>query len=103
MKEKQLTAEQIKALQPYERYFKQATEAAWCSYPGQAAIDKMRDIWLDLTGTKYPYQPGCSNCLLNLVRDLGHIYLAQKDAVLGAEQPAAKKAGGRKDKTDTRK
>lgn len=89
MKERQLTAAQITELQPYERHFKQATEAAWCSYPGQAAIDKMRDIWLDLTGTKYPYQPGCSNCLLNLVRDLGHIYFAQKEAAEKAQTPTA--------------
>ena len=74
-------------LRPYERNFKQATEAAWCSYPGQAGISKMCDIWESLTGSKYPYQPGCSNCLLNLVRDLGTIYFAQKDSVLAEADP----------------
>ena len=85
MNEQKLTAEQVLELQPYERHFTQATRAAWCSYPGQAGIAKMLDIWESLTGSKYPYQPGCSNCLLNLVRDLGTIYFAQKDGVLAAE------------------
>ena len=85
MKEAKLTADQVRELQPYERNFKQATEAAWCSYPGQAGIAKMQDIWESLTGSRYPYQPGCSNCLLNMVRDLGTIYFAQKDSVLEAE------------------
>lgn len=88
MKEARLTAEQVLELQPYERNFEQATKAAWCSYPGQAGIAKMCDIWESLTGSKYPYQPGCSNCLLNLVRDLGTIYFAQKDSVLAESVPA---------------
>ncbi len=104
MKETKLTADQVHALAPYERQFTQATRAAWCSYPGQAGIAKMCDIWESLTGSKYPYQPGCSNCLLNLVRDLGTIYFAQKDSVLeaagkvaeAAEKPANGKKKGKK-------
>ena len=73
---KQLTAAQVEALAPLVRYFKQATEAAWCSYPGQAAIQLLRDTWEDLTGHAYPYKAGCPNCLLNLVRDMGTLYFA---------------------------
>lgn len=80
MTQNKLTAEQMQELSAYERNFEQATKAAWCSYPGQAGIDKMLDTWESLTGYKYPYQPGCPNCLLNLVRDLGTIYFAQKEA-----------------------
>ena len=79
MKEARLTAQQMKELAPYERNFEQATKAAYCSYPGQAGIDKMLDIWQSITGSKYPYQPGCANCLLNLVRDMGTLYFAQKE------------------------
>jgi hypothetical protein len=81
MKNTRLTPEQMQELAPYERNFTQATKAAYCSYPGQAGIDKMLDIWQSLTGSRYPYQPGCANCLLNLVRDMGTIYFAQKDAM----------------------
>ena len=89
MIEKKLTAAQVHLLEPLERNFKQATEAAWCSYPGQAAIANMLQVWTDLTGQAYPYKPGCPNCLVNLVRDMGTIYFAQKDEALAAE--AAKK------------
>ena len=92
MNEQRLTAEQVLELQPYERHFTQATRAAWCSYPGQAGIAKMLDIWESISGSKYPYQPGCSNCLLNLVRDLGTIYFAQRDSVLEAAGKVAETA-----------
>lgn len=84
-KEVKLTAAQVHELEPFERHFRQAIEAAWCSYPGQAGINKMLDIWLAIAGSPYPYKPGCPNCLLNLVRDLGTLYFAQKDSVLAAE------------------
>ena len=88
-KDARLTAAQVHRLEGYERHFKQATEAAWCSYPGQAGINTMLEVWDELTGSRYPYQPGCPNCLMNLVRDLGTIYFAQKDVVLEAERQAA--------------
>ena len=88
MNEKKLTAAQVHLLEPLERNFKQATEASWCSYPGQAAIANMLQVWTDLTGQAYAYKPGCPNCLVNLVRDLGTIYFAQKDEALAAERPA---------------
>ena len=88
MKERLLTAAQVHELAPFERFFAQATTAAWCSYPGQAAIDKMLDVWTSLTGKPHSYRPGCPFCLLNLVRDMGSVYFAQKDAVLAAEKAA---------------
>jgi len=98
MTEKKLTAAQIHALEPWERNFRQATEAAWCSYPGQAGINLMLEVWSNLTGGPYPYKPGCPNCLMNLVRDLGTIYFAQKDSVAPAdvaEKKPAKTSGKR--------
>jgi len=77
-KETKLTAEQMKALAPYERHFRQAIEASWCSYPGQDGIRIMLDAWASITGRRYGYKPCCSNCLLNLVRDMGTIYFEQK-------------------------
>lgn len=93
-KETKLTAAQVHELEPFERHFRQAVDAAWCSYPGQAGINKMLDIWQTIAGSQYPYKPGCPNCLLNLVRDLGTLYFAQKDGVLAEEaaKVAAKRA-----------
>lgn len=84
---KTLTPEQLERLSGYERYFDQATTAAWCSYPGQAAIAVMLDTWKELTGSPYPYKAGCPNCLLNLVRDLGHVY----NAAVKVSQTAVKR------------
>ena len=91
-KEVKLTAAQVHELEPFERHFRQAIEAAWCSYPGQAGINKMLDIWLAIAGSQYPYKPGCPNCLLNLVRDLGTLYFAQRDSVLEAAGKVAETA-----------
>lgn len=80
-----LTKEQIEALAPYEVMFRTAVNASWCSYPGQAGIDKMLSIWNSITGSPYPYKRGCGNCLLNLVRDMGNLYFAAKAAETPAE------------------
>ena len=91
---KTLTPEQLERLSGYERYFDQATAAAWCSYPGQAAIAVMLDTWKELTGSPYPYKAGCPNCLLNLVRDLGHVYnTAKKVAETTAERETPARPG----------
>lgn len=84
-----LTNEQIEALAPYEVMFRTAVNASWCSYPGQAGIDKMLSIWNSITGSPYPYQRGCGNCLLNLVRDMGNLYFAAKAAEIPAEPKAS--------------
>lgn len=86
MKNNKLTPAQMEALAPYERHFTKATEAAWCPYPGQAGIDLMLRTWEELTGHRYGYKPGCPNCLLNLVRDLGTIYFTQKVTPVPVEE-----------------
>ena len=85
---KQLTSEQLAALEQYERYFHQAVDARYCSYPGLAAIDHMLRVWNDLTGQSRKVSGGCPDCIFHLVSDLGTVYFAQKaahDAVLKAE------------------
>lgn len=102
------TPEQMAALAPLERYFDQATRASFCSYPGQANIDMMLETWHTLTGHRYGYKPGCPNCLVNLVRDMGNLYFAQKaeetpakvpDTAVKPESPAEWVATPKKKKT----
>ena len=73
---KQLTPEQVALLAPYEKHFGTAIRAGYCNYPGEQAIQTMRDVWAELTGTRYPYSAGCGFCLMNLVRDMGNLYYA---------------------------
>lgn len=79
------TPEQMAVLEPMERFFSQAVQASWCSYPGQANINILLEYWQQLTGQPYPYKPGCPNCLLNLVRDAGAVYFATKASSTPAE------------------
>lgn len=78
---KQLTQEQLSALEKYERFFDQAIGARYCSYPGQGGVDEMLSIWNELTGEGRHIRGGCSTCIFHLVMDLGTIYYAQKKAV----------------------
>lgn len=73
---KQLTTEQIEELRPYEKYFGSAIRAGYSSYPGEAALDKMRNVWSALTGSIYPFRAGCSDCIMNLLRDVGTLYFS---------------------------
>lgn len=79
---KQLTKEQIARLEPYEKYFGTAIRSGYCSFPGEPALRVMRDVWAELTGQTYPYSPGCSTCIFNVVKDMGLLYYAAvgKDA-----------------------
>ena len=73
---KQLTLEQIEALRPYEKYFGSVIRAGYSSYPGEPALDKMRNIWADLTGSPYPFCSGCPDSIMNLLRDVGTLYFS---------------------------
>ena len=93
-----LTKEQLAALAPYERFFKQAIEARYCSFPGEVGIDLMKETWKAVTGQERHVQRGCSRCLFNLVEDIAAIYFADK-----AEAEAAEKAAEEKKPAETSK
>ena len=97
---KQLTQAQIDRLQPYEKYFGTAIRSGYCSFPGEAALKVMRDVWLELTGQTYPYNPGCSTCIFNVVKDMGLLYYAAtgKDAWDDVrKKPAPEEEGAQQD------
>ena len=87
---KQLTQEQLSALEKYERFFDQAIGARYCSYPGQGGIDEMLSIWNALTGEGRTIRGGCSTCIFHLVVDLATIYYAQKKAVEASKDAEGK-------------
>ena len=99
-KEPKLNAIQLRKLETYERFFDTAIRSGYSSYPGQEAIDRMRDVWKELTGKDYAFRAGCSTCIFHLVHDIGALYRAQrpigsqdtKEAEKAAKE-AAKAAG----------
>lgn len=78
MSKDKLTAKQVQLLEPYENYFVTAIRSGYCSYPGEAGLKLFRDIWAELTGQVYPFRAGCSDCIMNLVRDMGTLYFAER-------------------------
>lgn len=92
---KKFTEKQMAFLATQERDMRTAVESNWSRYPGQANIEKMRKIWEDLTGQTREIRLSCSSCILNLVRDMGILYFAQKkeqEADLAAAAAKAAKA-----------
>lgn len=77
-KEPKLNAIQLRKLETYERFFDTAIRSGYCSYPGQEAIDRMLEVWKELTGKDYAFRAGCSTCIFNLVHDIGTLYRAQR-------------------------
>jgi len=88
-----LSAAQMEALQPYERHFRQATGAQYCSALFEKDVKVLLAAWRELTGKdRVGYRAGCSHCTLSLVTDLGSIYLAQKASAEAQAQAEAAKA-----------
>lgn len=71
-----LTDEQFKALLPYQKHFETIVRSQWARHPGIAALDLMQEIYNEVSGTKMRLNKGCSNCISNLMSDLGKIFLA---------------------------
>ena len=97
---KKFTEKQMAFLATQERDMRTAVESNWSRYPGQANIEPMRKIWEELTGQTREIRLSCSSCILNLVRDMGILYFAQKKeqeadlaaAAVKAAEDAAKSA-----------
>lgn len=69
-----LSPAQVESLRPYEKNFGTAIRSGWSSPVSDAAVEKMRGVWLDLTGSNYPMNNGCGRCLMNLLKDVGTLY-----------------------------
>ena len=87
MPQLRFTPEQMQRLAPMEPNFKTVIDASWCRYPGDGNIQTMLAVWQEATGSRYPFRSGCGDCIVNLVRDLGLPYFAQKEEE--AAPPAA--------------
>ena len=84
-----MTDDQFAALTPYEHHFETALKANYSRYPGVPAIDTMFRIFRELTGSRIYLNRSCSACVLNLVKNVGKLYFAEKER---REQAAAEQA-----------
>ena len=84
-----MTDEQFAALSAYEHNYETALKANYSRYPGLTAIDTMFRIYRELTGSRIFLNRTCSVCVLNLVKNVGKLYFAEKER---REQELAKQA-----------
>lgn len=74
-----LTKKQFDALAPYEKHFDSAVNHRWTRFPGGAALDLIHDILHQVTGLNLPLNKCCSHCILELMTEMGRIFLADRD------------------------
>ena len=74
-----LTKEQFDALAPYEKHFDSAVNHRWTRFPGGAALDLIHDTLKQVTGLNLPLNKCCSHCILELMTEMGKIFLSYRD------------------------
>ena len=74
-----LTKEQFDALAPYEKHFDSAVNHRWTRFPGGAALDLIHDTLKQVTGLNLPLNKCCSHCILELMTEMGKIFLADME------------------------
>ena len=74
-----LTKEQFDALAPYEKHFDSAVNHRWTRFPGGVALDLIHDILHQVTGLNLPLNKCCSHCILELMMEMGKIFLADRE------------------------
>lgn len=77
---RKLTAAELKQLAPYETNMQTAVESDWTRGIGRRGILLMKEIREAVTGRKQHVNGSCPSCVLNLVREVGRWYFADKAA-----------------------
>lgn len=85
-----LTEEEFRALEPYERHMETALRAGWSRNPGLSALDTMQRIYNRVSKSALKINKGCGVCILNLLKDVGRIYFADKKEKGQEQMPAEK-------------
>ena len=74
-----LTAEQIKALEPYEQYFTTAILSKYARYPGSHGVHLIHQIYTAATKRAIRLNSSCSTCIFRLLVDCGTLYFKDKE------------------------
>ncbi len=96
MMEKIFTEKQMKELSVWEPNMRTAVRSNWARGIGSTAARRMNEIYNAATGAKGTVNASCAGCMLNLLRDVGRLYFAQKEA----RKPAGKSNKQKTNKED---
>lgn len=84
------TAEQVKALEPFEQYFTTAINSRYARYPGANAVKTIHAIYTSATKENMVVNTSCSSCIFRLLVDCGHIYFKDKEEMKKTRKKARK-------------
>ena len=76
--------EQMAVLAKYEQNFLTATKTNWSRYPGRDALEEILATLKAATGDRRRLNAACGVCYLNLLKDTGRLYFADKEARIAA-------------------
>lgn len=88
------TEDQFYSLASYEKYFETAVNESFARYPGENTLKFILSIYNDVTFESRRVNTSCQSCVLNLLRDCGKLYFADKKE---REETGKKKKSNRKD------
>lgn len=57
---------------------RRAVERGYLTWPGREAVTAMDAAYQGVYGIRRRFNAGCGVCVLNLLRDVGRLYFAQK-------------------------
>ena len=74
-----LSAEQIKALEPYEQHFITAIRSKYARYPGAHGVHLIHQIYTEATKKGIRLNSSCSSCIFRLLVECGTLYFKDKE------------------------
>ena len=72
------TPEQMEALKDLEPYIETAIRASWSRAVPRVLMETCHRIFEEASGHAYPFLYNCAQCQLNMLKDAGVPYFAQK-------------------------
>ena len=82
---KQLTKGQMAVLATYEENLRTAVSANYVRAMRKTDVAILEDLHNDYTGGSRHFNANCQACVLELCKDLGRLYFAQRDAQARSE------------------
>jgi hypothetical protein len=73
------TAEQLKALEPYEQHFNTAIRSRYARYPGQNGVRFIHQIYSSVVKNATRLNASCSSCIFRLLTEAGTLYFKDKE------------------------
>ena len=85
------TAEQLKALEPYEQHFTTAIRSKYARYPGVNGVRIIHGIYATAVKTAPALHASCSSCIFRLLTDVGTLYFKDKEELEKSREEAKPK------------